>query len=243
MTAAICVKLVLIEKGSTQMNENNNDYGRVGDYDLSENEREAFDAIDPEGTFLELTDRIERMDARLEEIDKVLNPQSITGLVKKRVSVQRKSFLTQEKHNLLDLKSDAETILRQAAKNNKQVVENFITDRDRVIAESEDILITLNDVGTQIDRTAKELNNLLTQRRQIIESLAPLITEDQARRYLSKDKITEAMGKAGLRDHAEIGGSNERDHNRLADHDSQIIANGVRMEVLRLKNIENQKAN
>jgi len=229
------------------MNENENDidadHGRIGDYDLSQHEREAFDAIDPDGTFIELTDRIERMDARIVEIDKVLNPPSITGLVKKRVSVQRQSFLTQEKHNLLDLKSDAETILRQAAKNNKQVVQNFITDRDRVISESENILMTLNDVGTEIDKRLKDAANLLTQRRQIIESLAPLITEDQARRYTAKDKVTEALGKAGLRDHAEIGGSNDRDHNRLQDHDSQIIANGVRVEVLRLKNVDRQRAN
>ncbi len=228
---------------TSENKEHENDHGRIGDYDLSENEREAFDAIDPEGTFIELTERIARMDARIKEIDKVLNPQNITGLVKKRVSVQRQSFLTQEKHNLLDLKSDAETIMRQAAKNNKQVVENFITDRDRVISESEDVLVTLHDVGTQIDRAAKELNNLLMQRRQIIESLSPLITDDQQRRYLSKDKVTEALGKAGLREFAEIGGSNDRDHNRLQDHDSQIIANGVRMEVLRLKNIDKTRAN
>ncbi len=229
------------------MNENENEYdddhGRVGDYDLSQQEREAFDAIDPEGTFIELTERIERMSARIVEIDKILNPPTITGLVKKRLSVQRQSFLTQEKHNLLDLKSDAETILRQAAKNNQQVVENFITDRNKVIAESEDVLATLHDVGTKIDKTLKDAANLLHQRRQIIESLSPLVTDDQQRRYLSKDKITEALGKAGLRDHAEIGGSNDRDHLRLAEHDSTIIANGVRMEVLRLKNIDKTRAN
>jgi hypothetical protein len=224
------------------MNENE-EYGKVGDHDLSQNEREAFDAIDPEGTFIELTERIERMDARLIEIDKVLNPPTITGLMKKRVSVQRQSFLTQEKHNILDLKSDAETILRQAAKNNKQVVENFITDRNKVIAESEDVLATLHDVSTKIDRALKDASNLLQQRAQIIESLSPLITDDQKRRYLARDKITEAFGKAGLREHAEVGGSNDRDHLRLQDHDSQIIANGVRMEVLRIKNVDKTRAN
>ena len=151
------------------------------------------------------------------------------------VTPERRRQIEAELTDLNVLRATAVDVLegcRQIEANRRQRTD---TSRDAVAVDAERLLTTARDVAYRVDMLATDLSLLLVQFKQAIAALQPLLGEAETRRLCGRNFVTAALHRAGLGEHADLGGTAQSLKTTLKEHAEITVASTVRNEVMRLR--------